>query len=148
MMIITIPDHPSCFSLVSMPMWMRTEKKVNTVERICCKSKQTQTLTGLYGYPKKQIAFSSGEQLSLLFTHQWCFSVLCPLSALACCCQRKKKNLIGNWCYWSTVAFFLIGNTIERVPATWGTLSAAVKSRFQKEWLSDFRSVCHLCSPC
>lgn len=61
MMVITIPHHPSCFSLVSMPRWMQTEKKENTVERICCKSKQTQTLKGLYGCPEKQIAFSSGE---------------------------------------------------------------------------------------
>lgn len=36
-------------------------------------------------------------------------------------------------------------NTIENVPATWGTLSAAVKSRFQKKWMSDFKSVSATC---
>jgi len=46
-MIITLTDHPPCFSLVSMPRSMQTEKRENTAERIFYSRKQTETFKGV-----------------------------------------------------------------------------------------------------
>lgn len=43
-MIITLPNNPLFFSLVSIPRLMQTEKKGKRMERVFYKGKQTETL--------------------------------------------------------------------------------------------------------
>lgn len=93
----------SCISLVIGLSSVQTQKKKNTVEMICCKSKQTDFLRGCMIVLRWTLFFSSGEQLSLLFTLKcWffslfvCFQVLCPFSSLACCFRGSKNTKLGT----------------------------------------------------